>query len=105
MNNLLDNAVRHTPPDGEIVVQVYKEGSRVKFTIRDTGPGFSSEELQHVFEPLYRGEISRNRLTGGSGLGLTISQKITRRHGGELAAENHPEGGALLTGWIPAFEM
>ncbi|MFC5652566.1 sensor histidine kinase [Paenibacillus solisilvae] len=103
MNNLLDNAVRHTPSDGEIVVQCYKDGSKVKFTIRDTGPGFSSEELQRVFEPLYRGEISRNRLTGGSGLGLTISQKIIRRHGGELAADNYSEGGALLTGWIPVY--
>ncbi|RCW48010.1 sensor histidine kinase [Paenibacillus prosopidis] len=101
MNNLLDNAVRHTPAGGEIVVQCYKDSSKVNFTIRDTGPGFSSEELQRVFEPLYRGEISRNRLTGGSGLGLTISQKIIRRHGGELAADNHSEGGALLTGWIP----
>lgn len=101
MNNLMDNAVRHTPAGGEIVIQCYKDGSRVKFTVRDTGTGFSSEELQRVFEPLYRGEISRNRLTGGSGLGLTISLKIIRRHGGELAADNHSGGGALLTGWIP----
>ncbi|KIL39045.1 histidine kinase [Gordoniibacillus kamchatkensis] len=102
MNNFLDNAVRHTPSYGEIVIQSYKEGNKVKFTIRDTGPGFSSEELHRVFEPLYRGEASRNRSTGGSGLGLTISQSIIRRHGGELAAGNHSEGGALLTGWIPA---
>lgn len=101
MNNLLDNAVRHTPSYGEIVVQCYKDRDQVKFTIRDTGPGFSYEELQRAFEPLYRGEVSRNRATGGSGLGLTISQKIVRRHGGELAANNHSEGGALLTGWIP----
>ncbi|MFD0695465.1 sensor histidine kinase [Paenibacillus sp. GCM10027628] len=101
INNLLDNAVRHTPTNGEIAVQCYKEDNRVKFTMRDTGPGFSSEELQRVFEPLYRGEESRNRSTGGSGLGLTISQRIVRRHGGELSAGNHPEGGALLTGWIP----
>ncbi|MCY9665369.1 HAMP domain-containing histidine kinase [Paenibacillus alginolyticus] len=101
MNNFLDNAVRHTPSYGEIVVQCYKDGNNVKFTIRDTGPGFSSEELQRVFEPLYRGEESRNRSTGGSGLGLTISQRIVRRHGGDLAAGNHSERGALLTGWIP----
>ncbi|WP_248927584.1 sensor histidine kinase [Paenibacillus hamazuiensis] len=102
INNLLDNAVRHTPSNGEIAVQCYLENDQVKFTIRDTGPGFSAEELERVFEPLYRGEISRNRSTGGSGLGLTISQKIIRRHGGDLAAGNHPEGGAHLAGWIPA---
>ncbi|WP_240415561.1 sensor histidine kinase [Paenibacillus periandrae] len=102
INNLLENAVRHTPSYGEIVVQCYKDGDKVRFSIRDTGPGFSPEELQRGFEPLYRGEESRNRSTGGSGLGLTISQKIVRRHGGELAADNHSEHGALLTGWIPA---
>ncbi|MNX09762.1 Signal transduction histidine-protein kinase BaeS [compost metagenome] len=101
MNNLLDNAVRHTPSHGEIMVQCYNDNNKVMFTIRDTGPGFSSEELERVFEPLYRGDISRNRSTGGSGLGLTISQRIVRQHGGELAAGNHSEGGALLTGWIP----
>ncbi|MFD1956863.1 sensor histidine kinase [Paenibacillus thailandensis] len=104
MTNLLDNAVRHTPSDGEIVVQCYKDEHKVKFSIRDTGPGFSSEELERVFEPLYRGEASRNRSTGGSGLGLTISQRIVRRHGGGLAARNHSEGGALLTGWLPVTD-
>lgn len=101
INNLLDNAVRHTPSYGEIVVQCYIDNDQVKFTIRDTGSGFSSEDLQWVFAPLYRGEISRNRSTGGSGLGLTISQRIIKRHGGGLAAGNHSEGGALLSGWIP----
>lgn len=104
VNNFLDNAVRHTPSGDEIIVQCYKDGNKVKFTIRDSGPGFSSEELERVFEPLYRGEASRSRSTGGSGLGLTISQRIVRRHGGELAVSNHPEGGALLAGWIPAAD-
>jgi signal transduction histidine kinase len=101
MTNVLDNAVRHTPSCGEIIVQCYKDDNKVKFAIRDTGPGFSPEELQRVFEPLYRGEESRNRSTGGSGLGLTISQTIVRQHRGQLSAGNHSEGGALLTGWIP----
>ncbi|MGF7088847.1 signal transduction histidine kinase [Kroppenstedtia sanguinis] len=104
INNLLDNAIRHTPTDGEIVVQCYKEGNKVKFTIHDTGPGFSSEELQRVFEPLYRGEISRSRSTGGSGLGLTISQRIIRKHRGDLYINSHSGEGAMLTGWIPATE-
>ncbi|MFP3389214.1 sensor histidine kinase [Brevibacillus sp. SIMBA_040] len=102
MNNLLENAVRHTPSDGEIVVHCFTDGNKVKLSIRDTGPGFSAEELNRAFEPLYRGEVSRNRSTGGSGLGLTISQRIVRQHGGELCVSNHPDGGALLAGWIPA---
>lgn len=102
MNNLLDNAVRHTPIHGRIDVKCYIEGDNLHFEVRDSGPGFSDEELENGFEPLYRGEKSRNRSTGGSGLGLTISQRIVKRHGGDLAASNHPAGGALLAGWIPA---
>jgi len=101
MNNLLDNAVRHTPAGGAIVADCYRHADKLTFTVRDTGSGFSSEELERVFEPLYRGEASRNRATGGSGLGLTISQRIIRQHGGDLSASNHPEGGALLAGWVP----
>ncbi|GIO13125.1 hypothetical protein J19TS2_26800 [Cohnella xylanilytica] len=102
VGNLLDNAARHAPAGGSIVVQCRKQGDEIHFAIRDSGPGFGPEELHRAFEPLYRGEESRNRSTGGAGLGLTISRRIVRRHGGELAAGNHPEGGALLSGWIPA---
>lgn len=101
INNLLENAVRYTPYLGKIFIQCYKEGNNVVFTVQDTGEGFSSEDLRRVFEPLYRGEGSRNRSTGGSGLGLTISQRIIRLHGGDLVAGNHAEGGAILTGWLP----
>ncbi|GGG53227.1 sensor histidine kinase [Paenibacillus radicis (ex Gao et al. 2016)] len=101
ISNLLDNAVRHTPSEGQIFVQCSKGEHQAKFTIKDTGPGFSAEELGRIFDPLYRGEASRNRSTGGAGLGLTISQRIIRQHGGELTARNHPDGGALLEGWIP----
>lgn len=101
MNNLLDNAVRHTPSGGAIEVRCSQDDDRVVFEIRDAGSGFSTEDLERAFEPLYRGETSRSRATGGSGLGLTISQRIIRRHGGDLTAANHPEGGAILRGWFP----
>lgn len=103
MNNLLDNAVRHTPCYGKVFVQCFKNDNKVIFTVQDTGEGFSSEDLQRVFEPLYRGEASRNRSTGGVGLGLTISKKVFRRHGGDLVVDNHSDGGALLRGWIPSL--
>ena len=61
-----------------------------------------SHDLAHVFEPLYRGETSRNRQTGGAGLGLTIARRIFQAHGGDLAAANAPEGGAVFTGTLPA---
>ncbi|GAB2545405.1 sensor histidine kinase [Gracilibacillus alcaliphilus] len=101
ISNLIDNAVRHTPRNGKILINFHREGRKVSFTIQDTGAGFSAADLQRIFEPLYRGEASRNRSTGGAGLGLTISQRIMRQHGGELIAENHPEGGAVIKGWVP----
>ncbi|GED34511.1 sensor histidine kinase [Brevibacillus centrosporus] len=101
MNNLLDNAVRYTPVHGRIMIETCSEGDRVAFTIHNSGQGFSQEEVNRVFEPLYRGEQSRNRATGGAGLGLTISKRIIQRHGGELTAGNHPSGGAVLSGWLP----
>lgn len=102
MNNLLDNAVRHTPAEEKIVVACGKVDHRVTFSVKDTGPGFAPEELDRIFEPLYRGEASRNRSTGGTGLGLTISRRIIKRHGGELSAGNDPDQGAILSGWIPS---
>ncbi|PLR99057.1 sensor histidine kinase [Bacillus sp. T33-2] len=101
INNLLDNAVRHTPNQGKIFIQCYKDSDRVYFSIRDTGEGFSSRELKDVFDPLYRGEVSRNYSTGGFGLGLTISMRIIRQHGGDVCAENSIDGGAILKGWFP----
>lgn len=101
LNNLLDNAVRYTPEHGKIMIDCYKCKNKAFFTIRDTGAGFTSEDLQRVFEPLYRGEASRNRSTGGIGLGLSICKRLMKRHGGDLLADNHPDGGAILKGWLP----
>jgi signal transduction histidine kinase len=101
ISNVLDNAIRYTPAHSRVVIECQREKDRVTFAIRDSGPGFTPEELNRIFEPLYRGEQSRSRSTGGAGLGLTIAQRIIRQHGGELAASNHSDGGAVLSGWIP----
>jgi signal transduction histidine kinase len=100
LNNLLDNALRHTPQGGKIEIKWFHDFGKTKIEVKDTGLGFSPDDLQHVFEPLYRGEISRNRETGGAGLGLTIAKGIFKAHDGDLIAANHPNGGAILTGWI-----
>jgi Osmosensitive K+ channel histidine kinase len=105
ISNVLDNAVRHTPDDGCIVVQYHREEEQTVFAIRDSGLGFAPDELEQVFEPLFRGEKSRNRSTGGAGLGLTIARRIIRRHGGELTAGNDPFGGAVVSGWIPVHPL
>lgn len=71
------------------------------FTITDSGHGIATGDLSHLFDPLFRGDTSRNSETGGAGLGLTIARRILRAHGGDLTAANGPAGGALFTGTLP----
>lgn len=99
--NLLDNALRFTPPGGTVRVECANGAGDVSFTVRDSGPGIPPQDLPHLFSPLYRGESSRNRNTGGAGLGLTIARRILRAHGGDLTAANHPDG-AVFTATLPA---
>ena len=86
--NLLDNALRHTPPGGRIAVCWERTAVGCRFQVTDSGPGIPPADLPHIFDPLYRGEASRNRATGGSGLGLAIARRILRAHDGDLTAGN-----------------
>ncbi len=101
ISNLLDNAIRHTPSGGTVTLIWIYDQSKILFQITDTGPGFNPRDLPHVFDPLYRGDASRNRETGGTGLGLTITKRIIKAHGGDLTAANQAIGGANIKGWIP----
>ena len=98
LGNLLDNALRYTPAGGAVRVAWRAAEGQVTFSVADSGPGIDPADLPHLFSPLYRGETSRSRETGGAGLGLTIAQRILRAHGGDLTAANRPEGGAEFTG-------
>ncbi len=102
LENILDNALRYTPTGGRIVVAWQREPDHVSFSITDSGPGFDPRDLPNVFSPLFRGEASRNRRTGGAGLGLTIARRAVLAHGGDLTAANAPGGGAVLRGILPA---
>jgi signal transduction histidine kinase len=99
--NLLDNAVQYTPAGGRISVCWRQATDTLVFTVEDTGPGIAAQDLPHLFTPLYRGESSRNRQTGGTGLGLTIARRILQAHGGDLTAANGPSGGAIFMGILP----
>ena len=101
VENLLDNALRHTPVGGRIRVEWGREGATLHFTVADSGPGIAGHDLPHLFTPLYRGETSRNRQTGGAGLGLAIARRILRAHGGDLTVANGPVGGAVFTATLP----
>ena len=101
IENLVDNAIRYTPAGGAVSAHWGTEGQRLTFSISDTGPGIAAHDLGRLFKPLYRGENSRNRQTGGTGIGLAITQRILAAHGGRITAANRPEGGAVFTGWLP----
>lgn len=101
ISNILENAVRYTPIGGEINLTWEAAGEQWRFSVSDNGPGVAAEDLPHLFAPFYRGEASRNRATGGAGLGLAIAQRIMRAHGGTLTAANCPQGGAIFTGSAP----
>jgi signal transduction histidine kinase len=101
VDNLLDNALRYTPEGGRVQVDLRMDQDHVGLRVRDSGPGFAPRDLPHVFTPLFRSEASRNRQTGGAGLGLAIARKVFLAHGGDLGASNRPEGGAELAARLP----
>jgi signal transduction histidine kinase len=101
IDNLLDNALRHTPDGGRIDLDCTRRQAEATFAIADTGPGIAPADLPHLFTPLYRGETSRNRATGGAGLGLAIAQRIVHAHHGTITAHNITPHGVGFTVRIP----
>jgi signal transduction histidine kinase len=101
LNNLIGNALRHTPARGRVSVWVRRTDRGVDATVSDTGEGIRAEDLPHVFERFYRGEKSRNRTTGGAGLGLAIARGIVQAHGGDIRVESEIGKGTQFTFYIP----
>jgi two-component system sensor histidine kinase MprB len=95
VNNLLDNAARHSPQGATVEVDVDTEGVRV----RDHGPGVAAADLPYVFDRFYRGASSRG--TQGSGLGLAIVRQVAEQHHGSAEVSNAPDGGAVFTLRLP----
>ena len=107
--NLIENAVRHTPPSTPISISCSTAGSAVIVTIADQGPGFPPGSEEHLFDKFYRAQ--QNGSTRGVGLGLTICRGIITAHGGRIWAEPNPTGGAIfrfslpIDGSPPIFNM
>ncbi|MDP2768513.1 MAG: ATP-binding protein [Giesbergeria sp.] len=98
LDNLVGNAVRY---GGLAEVTLHDGEDQLRIAVRDRGPGLPEPELERVTTPFYRVETSRNRESGGAGLGLTIAQDIVRRHGGQLLLSNAPGGGLLAEILLP----
>jgi two-component system sensor histidine kinase BaeS len=105
LGNLVDNSLRYTDPPGEILIGLRAHGSRIQMTVDDSAPGVPAQQLGQVFEPLFRGDLARNRPLGGSGLGLAICQAIAQAHDGYVAASASELGGLRITVELPALAL
>ncbi len=102
IENLLRNALRHTVSARGVELRLdASEDGHVRISVRDFGTGVPEAELEKIFEPFYRVQESRDRNSGGHGLGLSIAAAAVRRHGGVLSAANAPGGGLIVTITLP----
>ncbi|SDS53672.1 ATP-binding protein [Opitutus sp. GAS368] len=101
--NLLDNAIRHSPPGSTIRLGVDRENDVVNITVIDQGPGIPAEHRERIFERFYRLEPSRLRPDGGAGLGLCIAKTAIERLDGRIVADSGPGGGAMFRITLPAL--
>lgn len=91
-DNILRNALHHTPKDSEVVIGLKQENSHYVVTITDSGEGVPESEVEHIFDAFYRTDTARTRETGGYGLGLSIVHRAVSQHGGRVTAENTDSG-------------
>ncbi len=101
IDNLLDNATRHSSPTGTIEITATTGRGHAAITVRDHGAGFPSEFVPHAFQRFRRADTARARSDGGAGLGLAIVDALTRAHHGQVSATNHLDGGAIITLHLP----
>ena len=99
--NLVENAVKYTPPQGTVEISLTHDDEWVRLTVTDTGPGIDAADAARVFEPFVRLDTARTRETGGTGLGLAIAQAIVLAHGGTIQLDSTPGGGSTFTIRLP----
>ncbi len=107
--NLVSNAIRHTPPGGQITIHALPadpaDSAMLRFEVCDTGEGIAAADLPYIFERFYRSEKSRSRSTGGAGLGLAIAHGIIAAHGGRIWIESTPGSGTSVLFLLPIAEI
>ena len=99
--NLLSNALKFTPEGGAITVSLDETEQSAAFTVSDTGDGIAPEDLPYIFERFYRADPSRSRVTGGSGIGLSIVEAIVKAHSGTISVSSVPDEGSAFTVTLP----
>jgi signal transduction histidine kinase len=101
--NLVDNAVKYTPPGGHVWLRARAEANRIVFECADDGPGIAQDDLPHIWDRLYRADPSRTQK--GLGLGLSLVRAIARAHGGDVAVESAPDQGARFLLSLPITKL
>jgi len=101
LTNILDNALRHTPEGGRILLSAKEVNDQIELAVQDSGPGLKAEDLNRIFERFYRTDSARQREEGGSGLGLAIAKSIVQAHGGQLSAESGAPSGLRIRIMLP----
>jgi signal transduction histidine kinase len=105
LGNLLDNALRHTPPGGTVTLSCRRSGRCVEYAVTDTGEGVPAEHLPHLFDRFYRVDSARDRNHGGSGIGLAIAKALVEAHGGGISVTSPgPGAGSTFTVRLPAVD-
>jgi signal transduction histidine kinase len=97
--NLIDNAVKYTPPGGRVQVETARDGAAAVLRVRDSGPGIPPDELPRIWDRLFRGDASRAER--GLGLGLSLVKAVVQAHGGQIAVDSEPGRGSVFTVRLP----
>lgn len=99
--NLVSNSLKFTPEGGKVTLTLTEDSKEVCMAVADTGVGISEEDLPHIFERFFRADVSRNKKTGGSGIGLAIVKSIVETHGGRVEVQSHKDFGSVFKLYLP----
>ena len=99
--NLVDNAIKYTPDKGSVLIEAFKDGDRVGVAFSDTGIGIGSDEIDQIWDRLYRGKRARHH--AGLGLGLSLVKAVVHAHGGSVKVESEEGKGSVFTVFLPSL--
>lgn len=104
ISNLVDNAIKYTPTEGQVTIDVYEEKGEANIRVKDTGIGIPEEDIPHLFDRFFRVDKARSRYTGGTGLGLSIANSIILMYEGRMSVESKENEGSNFLVSFPIYE-